>query len=176
MKKLMFYMAITTMFFRVCPYVKSHVKSVKTKAANKELVIASNVDFRGADLSGIDLTNAQLSGANFGVATKKSNTVGVVSIPGQKTNVQKVNFSGSKCISTNFEKANLQNSNFTGAIILNANFSNANLTGAILEDLIFQDQAVFCGAVMPDGTTLTGNKSWKNKKGQIFYAHCPQKK
>lgn len=175
MKKRLLYFVLTIMSIQNYPYVKSHVNSIKERAAQKEIVNAANVDCRGADLSGIYLVDSQLSGANFGFAKKKSKTSGVISIPGQKTDLSNANLSGSICVSTNFAKANLQKANLSGARLRNADFSGADLTGASLDNVIECEYAVFCGTTMPDGKKLT-SKTWKSKSGQVFYAHCPKKK
>lgn len=174
MKKELLFVIVTIMSSSLYSYNKIHVQKVKTKASNKEYINASRCDFRGADMSDLELSGSQLSGANFGIAKKAAKSAGIISIPGQKTNLSGANLSNAALVSAEFKGANLQKANLSGANVLNANFTDADLTGANIDGLEHGQYAVFCGAIMPDGTQFTG-KTWKSKSGQLLYAHCPKK-
>lgn len=52
--------------------------------------------------------------------------------------------------------ANLENADLTGGVFVHCDFSNANLRGAKLERARFVNPN-FTGAVMPDGSTFSGD-------------------
>ena len=175
MKRAVLIVSLIIMSSKLVSYNTLHLEKVQAMAASNSYINASRCDFRGADMAGIQLANSQLSGANFGTPKKNAKTAGIISIPGQKTDLSGANLSNAKLVSAELGGANLQKANLSGANVLNANFTGADLTGANIDGMIHGQYAVFCGATMPDGTKFS-QKTWKSKSGQLLYSHCPKKK
>lgn len=159
-------------------YNTLHVEILKNNIKNKQVINASRCDFRGAGdlLKGINVSGGQLSGAMFSMPTKKADVGGIISIPGQKTDLTGANFSKTSLVSTNFADTVLKKVNFAGADIQYANFTGADLTGAVFTNVQNAEFASFCGATMPDGSVCNGT-SWTNKSKKVtLYCNCPKKK
>lgn len=147
------------MMLKVEAYNHHQIAVLKKQIAQGvKKINASGADFRGAGilLKGINLSNAQLSGAAFNTPTKVAESPFLTQVIGQKTDLTKANFSKAGLVSTNFGGAILKGANFNGADISFANFAEADLTGANLKGALNRSSAVFCGATMPDGTTCSG--------------------
>lgn len=159
-------------------YNKLHVQMLQNAIRNKKRINASRCDFRGTGtlLKGLNFSNGQLSGAIFSTPTKTSKVGGIVSIPDQKSDLTGANFSSCSLISTDFAGAILKDVHFTDADLSYANFAGADLTGAIFTGVQNIELAIFCGAIMPDGSVCNGT-SWTDRSEKItIYCNCPQKK
>lgn len=155
-------------------YNPQHVKALQQAVKNKEFINCSRCDFRGVGslLKGLNLQNAQLSGALFSTVASATNPKpNLIEIPNQNCDLSGVSFFNAALVSTSFEGANLSGASFYGADIAYANFYGANLTGAKLDGAINSELALFCNATMPDGTKPTGT-TWTSKKGKVFYMRC----
>ncbi|MBP7854575.1 pentapeptide repeat-containing protein [Candidatus Babeliales bacterium] len=157
-------------------YNVQHLKKLKKQLSLKEKNInISHVDFRGLGhfLENVDLSNVQACGALFSEMSLTPIPVfaGLIQVPGQLTNLSNVNFSNASLVSTNFKGAILHNVNFSNADLAYANFSNADLTGAKLNKAKNIELAMFCDAIMPDGTKPTGS-IWTSPTGHQIQVHC----
>ena len=98
-----------------------HVEVVKRGAAAlaewREKNPSVGLDLTAADFSGVDLSRANLFGANLLWA-----------------NLSRVNLSGAGLIGANLSLANLSGANLSGADLFVANLSGANLSGGNLSD------------------------------------------
>ncbi|MFA5998906.1 MAG: pentapeptide repeat-containing protein [Candidatus Babeliales bacterium] len=166
MKLLICIFAMLTVF-NVEAYNPYQIKVLKQQIAQGvKKINVSGADFRGSggfdasnahlSLKGINLSNAQLSGAAFNTPTKPASSPFLTHTIGQQTDLTKANFSNALLVSTNFAGAILQGANFAGTDIMFANFAGADLTGANLKGVKNMATAVFCGATMPDGTICSG--------------------
>jgi uncharacterized protein YjbI with pentapeptide repeats len=137
-------------------------------------------------LYGIDLTNADLRGANLSDAiVNQSNLTGanlsganLTSMGMFETNLTGANLTGATAIHAILDRANLTNANLSGAIvtgasITQANLSNANLSGADLRGTDLRDSNL-SGAVLSHanlGGTLLEGATWtdgsKCKEGSV---------
>ena len=95
----------------------------------------SRANFEGMNLSGFDLSNKDLSCANF----RNACLVGT-------------NFTGAKLSRSDFSGADLQGSNFSGAKVKKANFENALLNDIDYDDTNFKGSN-FTGTIL-EGKTL----------------------
>ncbi len=155
-------------------YNPHHADKVLQLVKSKQPVNASRCDFRGlSDLfKNLNFSNAQFSGAMFDqISASPQMQSFLIQIPGQQSNLSSVNFSNASLVSTSFKNTILKNVNFSGADISYANFSGADLTGASLDLAKNSNLALFCGAIMPDGSKPTGS-TWKSKSGKIIYLRC----
>ncbi|MBP6892664.1 pentapeptide repeat-containing protein [Candidatus Babeliales bacterium] len=161
-------------FLPLQSYNPQHVQALQKAVKNKKIVNCSKCDFRGVGnlFKGLKLKGAQLSGAMFSKVVQATNPKPIlIEILGQNCDLSGVDFFNATLVSTSFDGANLSNANFYGADVAYANFAGADLTGAKLDGAINCKLALFCGAIMPDGTKPTG-LTWTSKKGKIFYMHC----
>lgn len=178
MKKRIVLMLVLNFYSVFYAYNKQHVALLKKFLVNNSVVNISRCDFRGAGslLKGISCSGGQLSGATFAMSTQKAVVGGIISVPNQKTDLTGSNFSNSVCVSVDFSNTILKNVNFSGADLLYANFSNADLTGAIFTNVQNAELAIFCGAIMPDGSSCS-NGIWQNQSKSItLYCNCPKQK
>lgn len=94
-------------------------------------------DYSGARLSGLNLSDAQLTDMVFDAA---SMAIAV--------------FDGARLENVRFDGANLRGASFVGARLVNVSFDAANLHGAIFEDAVFEGTdlgtALLCKTQMPD--------------------------
>ena len=99
----------------------------------------SRAGLRGLDLSGFNLSRADLQGADL-----------------RGTNLSQANLSGATLQEANLFKAVLDGADLTGAFLQGAQFLNcAQLVLAHNWQSAFRDDAVRCGAAIPDAR-LTG--------------------
>ena len=95
----------------------------------------SRAGLRGLDLSGFDLSRADLRGADL-----------------RGTNLSGANLSVAHLEAANFFKAVLDGADLAGAFLNGAQFLNcAQLVGARNWQSVFRDDALACGAPVPDG-------------------------
>ncbi|MCK4974811.1 MAG: pentapeptide repeat-containing protein, partial [Sulfurimonas sp.] len=111
----------------------------------KKKVVKTHVDFKGQDLSGKTLDNANfVKGDLRGTKFLKSSLVGV-------------NFTKANLMGATFKSAKLQKANFTGANLSGTDFRWANLKDANFKDAILK-RTRFEGATWIDGR-ICGKKS-----------------
>ncbi len=104
------------------------------RAERGEVPDLSRAALRGLDLSGFDLSRADLRGADFR-GTKCANT----------------DLSGARLEGANLFKAVLDGADLTGAFLFGAQFLNcAQLIVARNWQSAFRDEALACGATIPD--------------------------
>ena len=104
------------------------------RAEHGEVPDLSQAALRGLDLSGFDLSRADLRGADLR-ATKCANT----------------DLSGARLEGANLFKAVLDGADLTGAFLFGAQFLNcAQLIVARNWQSAFRDEALACGATIPD--------------------------
>ena len=126
----------------------------------KELQEALNGDFANMDLRGVDFTGRNLSQANFEGANLEGATfidAILVSTNFEGANLKNADFSCANAWGANFNETNCQNSlflsanltetSFEGADLDGASFAQANLTEASLEDAQNIDLAEFDNTV-----------------------------
>ena len=156
-------------------YNSYQVAQLKKPVAAGSSVTISGCDFRGAgkELLGISFAGVIAGMANFDQCTQATKLPGLIEVVGQVTDLTGANFQRAVLCSASFKNAILKNVNFTDADISYVNFSNADLTGALLDQAIGYENAVFCGATMPDGTKCS-NGSWVSKVGKTFTCQCPK--
>lgn len=155
-------------------YNARHVDQVLQIQKQKQSINASRCDFRGIGdaFKGLNFSGMQFSGALFDTVSDAANPApSLVQIAGQKSDLTNVNFSNASLVSTSFQGAVLQKVNFAGADISYANFAGADLTGAKLDGAQNASLALFCGAIMPDGTKPTSD-TWTSPSGKVFYLRC----
>ena len=110
------------------------------------------VNLVGANLDGMDFTNAKLSRMNFlGASLKYANFTGVDLIGStlKYANFTGTNFTGAKLggatlTATNFTDANFAGANLSGAIFSHTNLTHANFKGA---DLFRAALPLWCGGL-----------------------------
>ena len=99
----------------------------------------SRAGLRGLDLSGFNLSGADLQGADL-----------------RGTNLNQANLSGANLEGANLFKALLDGADLAGAMLYGAQFLNcAQLVVARNWQSAFRDEALACGAAIPDAR-LTG--------------------
>lgn len=154
-------------------YNSFQLQLAKKEALQGKVVNISRCDFRGCGslLTGVNFTGAQAAGVLFKPTEQKSTVPGIVSVPGQISDLSGVNFSQAELVGASFEQANLKGSDFTGANIAYANFAKTNLTGAKLDKALNVETAQFCDAIMPDGVVCKSG-TWKSKSGKVFNCRC----
>jgi uncharacterized protein YjbI with pentapeptide repeats len=105
------------------------------RAENVEAPDLSRAGLRGLDLSGFDLSQADLRQADL-----------------RGTNLSQVNLSGAHLDGANFFKAVLDGADLAGAFLYEAQFLNcAQLVVTRNWQSAFRDDALACGASIPDG-------------------------
>lgn len=133
----------------------------------KENPDVQHPDLSYAELSGLNLYWADLSGADLGSANLSGTELFLANLSG-------ADLSGANLKRTNLTKANLSGANLTGANLSGANLSqskliNANLTGAILDkaDLEWADAAGanWTGASLKDASLK--NTDLKNARIEV---------
>jgi uncharacterized protein YjbI with pentapeptide repeats len=108
------------------------------RATHDEMPNLSRAGLRGLDLSGFDVSRADLRGADL-----------------RGTNLSGANLSGAHLDATNFFKAVLDGAHLAGAFLNGAQFLNcAQLVGARNWQSAFRDDALACGAAIPDRKPL----------------------
>src|SRR6516162_8807122 len=104
------------------------------RAEHDEVPNLSRAGLRGLDLTGFDLSQADLRGADL-----------------RGTNLCKADLSGAHLEGANFFKAVLDGADLAGAYLDGAQFLNcAQLLVAGNWQSAFRDEALACGAVLPD--------------------------
>ncbi|MDC0834655.1 pentapeptide repeat-containing protein [Geitlerinema sp. CS-897] len=91
-----------------------------------------------ADLSGADISHANLAGARLtNVWMHRTNAMqsNLNHADARGISANGANFSSGQLVGTNFEGASLRQGSLTGADLSTANFANANLTGATLTEI-----------------------------------------
>src|SRR5271166_5668894 len=110
------------------------------RATRDEMPNLSRASLRGRDLSGFDLSRADLRGADL-----------------RGTNLSGANLSDAHLDGANFFKAVLDGADLAGAFLNGAQFLNcAQLVGARNWQSAFRDDALACGASVPDGMPALG--------------------
>jgi uncharacterized protein YjbI with pentapeptide repeats len=108
------------------------------RADHDETPDLSRAGVRGCDLSGFDLSSADLRGADL-----------------RGTNLSGANLSGAHLDGANFFKAMLDGADLAGAFLNGAQFLIcAQLVVTRNWQLAFRDEAIACGAVIPDRKPL----------------------
>jgi uncharacterized protein YjbI with pentapeptide repeats len=107
---------------------------------------------RAADLEGVDLTETDLTGANFIRANLNGANL-------QRAKLVRANFSGGQLNSANLARANIEAANLEAAFLIGANLSLANLRGAKLIGAHL-DKANLQGANL-QGADLLGTTLWE---------------
>ena len=98
----------------------------------------SRAGLRGLDLSGFDLSGADLRDADL-----------------RGANLRETNLTGARLEGANLFKAALDGADLAGAFLYGAQFLNcAQLTVARNWQSAFRDDAIACGAPIPDGNPL----------------------
>ena len=104
------------------------------RAKHDEVPDLSQAGLRGLDLNGFDLSRADLRGADL-----------------RGTNLSGANLSGAHLGGANFFKAVLDDADLAGAFLNGAQFLNcAQLVVTRNWQSAFRDDALACGAVIPD--------------------------
>lgn len=107
--------------------------------------ILRNIDLEGANLQGASCRRAQFSNANLSLA-----------------NLRKANLTAAN-LTANLSMADLREANLEGANIEGANLSHANFWKAKATTCYdLEKAATLAGAILPDGTFLPNDDSWKN--------------
>ena len=114
---------------------------------NLENANLTSIDFGGTDLSGANLKNTKLMEASLSNANLDG------------TNLERANLRGSFLIRTqmrsaNLKKANLKNVKLKLAGLENANFQGANFQGAKLEQIFFNHNTKWQGAIYDEQTVF----------------------
>jgi uncharacterized protein YjbI with pentapeptide repeats len=108
------------------------------RAKSDETLNLSGAGLRGLDLSGFDLSGADFQGADL-----------------RGTNLSGANLSGARLDGVNFFKAVLDAADLAGAFLNGAQFLNcAQLVVTRNWQSAFRDDALACGAPVPDGMRL----------------------
>ena len=108
------------------------------RADHEETPDLSRAGLRGLDLSGFDLSRADLRGADL-----------------RGTNLSGANLSGAHLDGANLFKAVLDGADLAGAFLNGAQFLNcAQLVATRNWQSAFRDEALACGAVIPDRKPL----------------------
>jgi uncharacterized protein YjbI with pentapeptide repeats len=120
----------------------------------------TNIKLRGIILSGADLSNVRLEGANLKSSTFRGTGLDEASLRG--ANLENTDLSGASLCKTKFGGANLSGAIFRGAFIEETEFSNADLSyadlkGAVGIEISYLDGATFCETIMPDGSIRNDN-------------------
>jgi len=125
----------------------------------------SNADLRGAIFVETDLSGANLEGANFGGATLIN-----VDLTGAK--LSGADFGGSEINSVNLNGASIQDGNFVGSSIADSTFNNADLTRAnfVASDIIDSsfDNANLQDAILAEANLIGTNLNLANTNGVDF--------
>lgn len=120
----------------------------------------TNVNFKGMDLSGVNMRLAILNGANFKGAS-------LIKACFARADLTLANFTGALLHKADFSFANLIDTNFTGAILINANLSFAILYDTKLKDADLS-YACFDGAIVKNISSES-----KNTINYFFPIACP---
>ena len=125
----------------------------------------SEADFRGADLEGASFIDAILVGANLEGANLKNTDFSCANAWG-------ANFNETNCQNALFLSANLTEASFEGANLDGASFAQANLTEASLEDANIitaeLDNTIGIYPVCPTHGSFTGWTLAEDSKGNDF--------
>ena len=106
------------------------------RAEQSEWPDLSRAGLRGLDLSGFNLSGADLQGADL-----------------RGTNLNQANLSGANLEGANLFKALLDGADLAGAMLYGAQFLNcAQLVVARNWQSAFRDEALACGAAIPDAS------------------------
>lgn len=108
-----------------------------------------NIDFRGADLEGVDFSERNLYNPNFeGVNLEGVNFTKTQMMDANfsRANLQGADFRFCFVYDAEFEEADLQNSNLQGALFKESSFESANLKGANFQKVNFS----YCRFTKPD--------------------------
>lgn len=119
--------------------------------------VLKGADFKGMNLSGRDFRNAKLDGANF----QQANLEGA-DFRGATNNhaiflgasLKRSHFDGGN-VKVDFREANLSDSRLEG-VYLSVDFRGANLSGANLTNVRFNEDCLFDGAIVSEGTLFDG--------------------
>ena len=111
------------------------------------------------DLSGANLTCANLSGTNLNKATLTNAVLTDANLSGSNlnsvaasgANLANANLRGANLNGASLQGANLSRANLSGANLTGANLSGVNLTGAITTGAAF-NKVIWSNTVCPDGT------------------------
>ncbi len=152
-------------------YNELQVSKVLQHIAKRTPIVASGGDFRGLGtiLRGKNMSNSFLSGASFAKNEKDViYTAGTIKISNQGSDLTGTNFSNSELKGINFRGAILERAVFDGADVEMTDFSETNLKNASFKGTKNMDKAIFCKAILPDGTVLTSENMTKGS----FNAYC----
>ena len=126
----------------------------------------AGIDFTGADLSGLDLREANFEGAWLEAVDFRNANLSGANFSGAV--LAHARFDGAIAIGTSFCKANLGKAMLAGAVFDDADFSGAMLMGCAFANTQMR-RAVFTGANLLEATW--GNADWQGAKlaGQVFH-------
>jgi len=160
-------------------YIPAQVKAFKESVLDTSIVTnASNCDFRGASLVGINAPGVHMPGVTFQPCIKtKTNgkhplMICIENRPSDLTGIVIPNANmRSSCLDKAIvEKGDLSNVDFTNGSASETNFKDAKLQGLI------STNATFCNAIMPDGKICSDKlKTW-TADGVTIDCNCQTKK
>lgn len=117
----------------------------------------SRVDFRGVNLSEMDLTYACFKKANLEGANVSGSTLEASNL--SYTKLRSANLPQAKCRWANFSHAVLKDANCSGAVFSGANLSRATLVGANLSDVLLDESN------LAEADFSSANLTWADLSG-----------
>ena len=138
----------------------------------------SNLDARGIPsfyLAGVEAIGAHLPGATFQPCVPNDvnkNNNAMICTPNKISDLTGINLTNAFLHSVCFDSALLKNAKLDGAVFTNGSAQKTDFTGATISNIVATD-AIFCGAIMPDGKICNG-KSWTGQ-GVTIACNCQSK-
>jgi hypothetical protein len=148
--------------------VKECVIEAAFRGADLSGADLSRADLSGANLSGADLSGAYLSGANLSGAYLSGADLSRANLSGAY--LSGANLSGAYLSGANLSGANLSGANLSGAYLSGANLSGAdlsraNLSGANLSGALHAELAIAQTRILSDEGTVIG---WKKCRDGVI--------
>ena len=120
--------------------LRSNLVGANLSGADLEDVDVSGANLRNANLSGVDLQDADVSGAQLQGANLRNANLSGADL--EEANLEDADVSGAHLWNANLSGAILQDADVSGAQLQGANLRNANLSGADLKEANLEDADV----------------------------------
>jgi hypothetical protein len=153
--------------------VRANLSGANLSSADLSGANLSGADLRSANLSGANLSSADLSGANLSGANLSGANLSSADLSG--ANLSGANLSSADLSGANLRGANLSSANLSGANLSGANLRSANLSGAqwVLDPIAYLEEHFELTvdgivAYKTFGTNYTPPESWKMEAGAIL--------
>jgi uncharacterized protein YjbI with pentapeptide repeats len=135
---------------------------------------ASNIDIKGENWKGKDLSKAVIQNGRFSKINLMDSNFNLTTIlysNFNKSNLDKANFSTTSMGRNSFRRAKMNNVNFDGAMIADCDFSGADLSGtSIGAALSFEEDMAFSASIV-DSSFANANLSNVTFGTTLYHRH-----